>query len=93
VRNTGRNMYARTFLGVKKFLPHLKISAAFEHIKCLERLNVIMRTRLKSGLTVLLYDLEALICVAACNLDDDLVSLGVDVAGAGRRMLALACFG
>src|SRR6185437_15978982 len=91
MRHAGWNVDARSFGAVKDFVANLELRAAIENVKCLVRLDVIMRARLEAGLAVFFHHLERLVGVAAGNLHDHFVGLGVDVAFARRRMLALIC--
>ena len=84
MRHAGRNMDARTFPRVEQFIANLEIRAAFENVKRFVGLDVIVRTRLKSGFAILFHHLERLRGVVAGNLHDDFVGLGVDVSRARR---------
>ena len=84
MRHAGWNMDARTFPRVKQFIANLEIRAAFENVKRFVGLDMIVRTRLKSGFAILFHHLERLRGVVAGNLHDDFVGLGVDVSRTRR---------
>ncbi len=78
---------------MEQLIANLKVCAAVKQIERLVGLDVIVRARLKAGFAVLLDHLESLSGIIACDLHDDLVGLGVDVAFARRGVLALCSHG
>ena len=73
-------MDARAAFGVVYLAADPKICAAVEDIECFERLDVVARSRMETRFAVFFDDFEAVACIGARDLDDDLVYPFVDVA-------------